>query len=91
MKGLKSPLFKETIHIETFLGYFQNKQTVHNRKTFFINIIFRKRHYLYTAIIFHPSEEPLSGQPVNLKTQELKNSKKHEKAFIYRPRRNFSH
>lgn len=91
MKGLKSPLFKETIHIETFSGYFQNKQTVHNRKTFFINIIFRKRHYLYTAIIFHPSEEPLSGQPVNLKTLELKNSKKHEKAFIYRPRRNFSH
>lgn len=32
MKGLKSPFFKETIHIETFLGYFQNKQTVHDRK-----------------------------------------------------------
>lgn len=32
MKGLKSPLSKETIHIETFLGYFQNKQTVHDRK-----------------------------------------------------------
>lgn len=32
MKGLKPPLFKETIHIETFSGYFQDKQTVHDRK-----------------------------------------------------------
>lgn len=91
MKGLKSPTFQRNNTYRNLLGYFQNKQTVHDRKTLFINIIFRKRHYLYTAIIFHPSEEPLSGQPVNLKTQELKNSKKHEKAFIYRPRRNFSH
>ena len=91
MKGLKSPLFKETIHIETFSGYFKTNRQFMTEKTLFINIIFRKRHYLYTAIIFHPSEEPLSGQPVNLKTLELKNSKKHEKAFIYRPRRNFSH